>query len=254
MGDEEDGLARGLSDGVELFLKGDAGLGVNRGERLIHQHHLGVGSQSARHRHPLLHATGELMGILPLESTQPHQLDKTPNDSGSLFFRYALNFQAMGDVLLHRTPRHDGELLKDHAAIRSRSGYFTAVEQYRPACFWEEPSQYVQQGCLAASAWADHRQKLPIFYLEINTVQRHHALSGERIDVLVPQSPNRNFRRHIVRFLLLSVRQNDFRKIYPAKPPSTQRKTHCHFDRREKSFSYRSQSLVMTGAGHALHE
>src|SRR5262245_5897594 len=205
MRDEEDGLARGLGNGVELFLKGDAGLGVDRGEGLIHQHHLRVGSQSACHRHPLFHAAGELMGILQLESAKSHQLDKTPNDSGSLFSRYALNFQAMGDVLLHRAPRHDGELLKDHAAIRSRSGYFTAVEQYRPACFWEEPSQYVQQGCLAASAWADHRQKLPVFYLEINTVQRHHALPGERIDVLVPQSPNRNFRCHIVRFLAFKM-------------------------------------------------
>src|SRR5262245_18145775 len=170
MGDEEAGLARGLGNGVELLLQRDAGVGDDRGEGLIHQHHLRVGSQSPRHRHPLFHAAGEFVGILPLKSTKSYHLDKTSNDSGSLFSRYALNLQAMGDVLLHRAPRHDGELLKDHAAIRSRSGYFTAVEHYRPACFWEEPSQYVQQSCIAASAWADQCQKLPVLYLQLNTV------------------------------------------------------------------------------------
>src|SRR5262245_63547599 len=141
------------------------------------------------------------MGILPLEAMKSHQFDKTPNDGGSLFSRYTLNLQAMGDVLLHRAPWHDGELLKDYAAIRSRSADFTAVEQHRPARLREKPGQDVQEGRLAASAWAHHRQKFPVFHLQIHTVQRHHALSGKRVDVLVPQSPNRNFRCHIVSLL-----------------------------------------------------
>src|SRR5206468_10361390 len=141
MGDEEDGLARRLGDGVELFLKGDAGLGVDRSERLIHQHHLWVGSQSPRHRHSLLHAARKLVGILPLESTKSHQLDKTPNDGGSLLSRHPLNLQAMGDVLLHRAPRHDGKLLEDYATIGPGPSHFTAVKQHRPTSLWEESGQ-----------------------------------------------------------------------------------------------------------------
>src|SRR5215813_2004001 len=139
------------------------------------------------------------MGILPLESMKSHQFDKTSNDGSSLFLRYVLNLQAMGDILLHRAPWHDGELLKDHAAIRS--AHFTAVEQHRPARLREKPGQDVQEGRLAASAWTHHSQKFPLFHLQINTVQRHHALSGKRVDVLVPQSPNRNFRCHIISLL-----------------------------------------------------
>src|SRR2546426_2737952 len=119
MGDEENSLARSLSDGVEFFLKGNASLGIDRGKRLIHQHHLWIGRQGPRHRHPLLHAARELVGILALESPKPHQLDKAPDDCRSLLLGDALNLQAVGDVSLHRAPRHDGELLKDHAAIGS---------------------------------------------------------------------------------------------------------------------------------------
>jgi len=48
---------------------------------------------------------------------------------------------------------------------------------------------------------------------------------------------------------LQNVGQNDFKKIYRAKTPSTQRKILCHFDRREKSFLDPSHSLEMTALG-----
>jgi hypothetical protein len=50
-------------------------------------------------------------------------------------------------------------------------------------------------------------------------------------------------------FYLENVEQNDFKKIYRAKTPSTQRKNLCHFDQREKSFLDPSHSLGMMGLG-----
>jgi hypothetical protein len=47
----------------------------------------------------------------------------------------------------------------------------------------------------------------------------------------------------------LNVSHNGFKKVYRAKTPSTQRKTRCHFDQREKSFLDPSHSLGMTGLG-----
>ena len=44
-----------------------------------------------------------------------------------------------------------------------------------------------------------------------------------------------------------NVGQDDSRKIYRAKTPSTQSDAPCHFDRREKSFLDPSHSLGMTG-------
>jgi len=46
-----------------------------------------------------------------------------------------------------------------------------------------------------------------------------------------------------------TVEQNESRKIYRAKTPSTQRKILCHFDRREKSFLDFSHPLGMTALG-----
>ena len=64
-----------------------------------------------------------------LESPKAHQIDKSPNDGGPLFLRYALNLQAVRDVLLHGAPRHDGELLKHHTTVGSGPGHFAAVER-----------------------------------------------------------------------------------------------------------------------------
>jgi hypothetical protein len=66
--------------------------------------------------------------------------------------------------------------------------------------------------------------------------------------------------RHVLDAYALNVRQNQFTKAYPAKHVlskvegtlSAQRKTFCHFDRREKSFLDPSQTLGMTGLGPSL--
>ena len=58
--------------------------------------------------------------------------------------------------------------------------------------------------------------------------------------------------RHVLDAYALNVRQNQFTKAYPAKTLSSQRKTFCHFDRREKSFLDPSQTLGMTGLGPSL--
>src|SRR4030095_5196080 len=132
------------------------------------------------------------------EASKSPQRDKTPTDSGSLFSRHPWNLQAMGDVLLHRAPRHDGKLLEDHATIGPGPSHFTAVDQHRPPSLGQESGQDIEEGCLSTSAWPDDRQKLPLFHFQINTAQRNHPLSGGRADILVPHSPNRDFRCHIV--------------------------------------------------------
>src|SRR5438093_7951185 len=95
------------------------------------------------------------MGVLPLESLEPYQRNESPNDSGSLLLRDALDLQSMRDVLFHCSPRHDGELLKDNATIRSRPRHLTAVQQHCPPSLLEESGKDIQEGRLAASAWAD---------------------------------------------------------------------------------------------------
>jgi len=51
--------------------------GVERAERLVHQHDLGVVGEHAGNRDALLHAAGQLMRIGVGETLQADQLDET---------------------------------------------------------------------------------------------------------------------------------------------------------------------------------
>src|ERR687892_876198 len=99
----------------------------------------------------------------------------------------------MSNVFLHGAPRHDGKLLKDHAAIGPRPGHLMTVEQHGPAALREESGHDIQERRLAAAARADDRQKFSLFNFQVDTVKRHHALSSEGVDELMPQAANRDF-------------------------------------------------------------
>ena len=63
-------------DAQQLLLHHLARHRVQRGERFIHQQHLGVGRQDARQRHALLHAARQFRRIVFLEAGQLHHLDE----------------------------------------------------------------------------------------------------------------------------------------------------------------------------------
>ena len=65
-----------LPDLQQLVLQALARHGVERAERLVHQHQLGVVGQHAGDRHALLHAAGELVRIGVGELLQADQLDE----------------------------------------------------------------------------------------------------------------------------------------------------------------------------------
>src|SRR2546426_538456 len=69
--DENDGLPGGALDLEQLVLQGLPRLRVERAERLVHEEHIGVKSETARDRHPLAHATGELPGVVVGEIGEP---------------------------------------------------------------------------------------------------------------------------------------------------------------------------------------
>ena len=64
VGDEDHGRAALVPDAHQLVLQGGARERVQRAERLVHQQHLRVHGQAARHRHALAHAAGQLARAL----------------------------------------------------------------------------------------------------------------------------------------------------------------------------------------------
>ena len=59
----------------QLLLQDFAGLRVERRERLVHQQDRRVHGERAHQAHALLHAAGELIGIVALEAGEPDQLE-----------------------------------------------------------------------------------------------------------------------------------------------------------------------------------
>ncbi len=59
----------------QFLLQDFAGLRVERGERLVHQQHRRVHRQRPHQADALLHAAGELIGIVLLEAGEPDQLE-----------------------------------------------------------------------------------------------------------------------------------------------------------------------------------
>ena len=83
-------------------------------EGFVHQQDIGVHRQGASQADALLHATGQLVGLLVAPLAQAHQFEFLVHQCASFFLWAALHLQAEADVLAHRQPRHQGELLEHH--------------------------------------------------------------------------------------------------------------------------------------------
>src|SRR2546422_513409 len=172
---------------------------IHGGERLVHQHDLGIRGQRARHRDALLHPARELVRIFRLEALEPDQLDETADGGGALAPVHPLDLEAVGDVPLDRAPGQDGELLEDDAAIGAGALHRPAVHQDGAARGPEQAGQDAEQGGFAAPARPDHREELALSHVEVEAVEGQHPLAREGIDVLVTEPGEHDLGGHALR-------------------------------------------------------
>jgi hypothetical protein len=92
-----------------------------------------------------------------------------------------------------------GELLEDDAAIVPGALHRSAVHQHGAAGGPEQAGQDAEQRGLAAPARPDHREELALGDVEVEAVERQHALAGEGIDVLVTESSEGDLGGHGLR-------------------------------------------------------
>ena len=76
VGDEQHGLAALLPDAQQLGLHDLARLRVERGERLVHQQHVGIDRERAGEIDALAHAAGKLARIIVLEAAEADELEQ----------------------------------------------------------------------------------------------------------------------------------------------------------------------------------
>ncbi len=119
--DEDHGQPGALPDVEKLVLQALARHRVERAERLVHQHDLGVVGEHAGDRHALLHAARELVriGVGELLSGPTSSMNLSTVSLTSAAAEPA-RCRAEADVVAHRQPGEQGVILEHHAARRVR--------------------------------------------------------------------------------------------------------------------------------------
>ena len=131
-------------------------LGVEGGERLIHQQHRRVHHHGPGDGDPLPHAAGKLVHQLfrrwrtnaPFAAPAATRSDRSDG-------RNARHFQSEFDVLRGRQPGKQSMVLKDHRPVRPRSGDRPVIQQCAAAVGPDHSRGDVQQRALSAAAGAD---------------------------------------------------------------------------------------------------
>ena len=119
VGDEHDGLAEFVLQPDELVLQLRPDHRVDRGERLVHQHHRRIGGQRPGDADPLLLPAGKL-GRVPLahRRVQADPGEQFAGGGPGLPPALALQDRDGGDVVQHRAVREQAGVLDDVADAR----------------------------------------------------------------------------------------------------------------------------------------
>jgi hypothetical protein len=172
VGDEQHRLPGLVPDAQQLGLHQIAGLGVERGERLVHQQHLGIGRQRARQPDALFHAARQLMRIMPLETLEPDHFDEFLAHRLALGGGDAAQLEPERDIVLDRAPRQQAELLEHHGAVLAGAGDLLAVDRHLAGIGRDQAEQHVEEGALAAARRADDGDELAFLDLDVEAVER----------------------------------------------------------------------------------
>ena len=145
----------------------------------------GSAASALRQIHSLLHATGQLRRIVPLEAVQSHQLDEllgpAPHD---VAIEAALHLHAVAHVAGDGPPWQQARLLKDDGPIdaRARRRVFPSMTTL-PGVVAEQAGDDVEECRLAAAARPDDRHELAVGDRERHVRERQH-LTAVALDVV----------------------------------------------------------------------
>src|SRR5256884_2670922 len=172
--DEEDGLPDPLLERQQLVLELAADERVERRERLVHEQDVRIGRERPREPDALLHAAGELAAIALGPLREPDERQLLVDDAPALLGRVAPQLEPEADVVAHRPPRQQAELLEHHgdaqaanAAQRRRiavhpdvDGRVAVAHQHLAACDEVQAVRRAQQRRLAGPRQAHEDRDL----------------------------------------------------------------------------------------------
>src|SRR5215470_11506632 len=185
MGDEDDRLAQRLPERQQIVVEAKARDLVERGERLVYQQELRLGDERARDRGAHLHPARELARVALRE------VGKTDTRERGVDARLrrrleTRELQRQPHIRSHRRPRHQRRLL-EYEADAARSGGARGLHLVpldRSVGRLAQTRDDAQRRGLAAARWAEQRHELALPHIEVEALERGHAVGKGLADAL----------------------------------------------------------------------
>ena len=179
VGDEHDRATGVLPDPAELGLQVLAREGIERAERLVHQHQVRVVGEDAGDLASLLHATGQFVDGTVGEFGQSDPVEFLVRSGAPLRARHTAHLRPEFDVLAHRQPRHQRRRLLEHdSPIGARSAHRSTTDLDRSGARSGEAGDQLQQRRLAAPARADEAEECPGGDVDVDVVEHSQRPAG----------------------------------------------------------------------------
>src|SRR3989441_886432 len=173
MGHEDHGLARPAPDVEEPLAHEHARLLVEGAERLVHQEDLRVDGERAADRDALLHAPGELAGVLLREALDAQPRGAAPPRPPAARPPPAPPPPARPPLLPHPAPAGKApppEHRRD--PTRVGAGDRPGIDQDAPAVRVNETAEHAEERGFAAARRTDQRAELALAHRERHVVER----------------------------------------------------------------------------------
>jgi hypothetical protein len=182
VGDEDDGLAGVHPDALDQQIHLVARKGVERAERLVHQHDRRIHREAADDRSALLHAARQLAGIFVVEPGKPDALQQGVDPLAIVRHVQMLDLEGQMDVADQRSPGQLVRVLEHHRDLRVRLCDRRPVDQDASLRQGMKSGHQPQQGRLAAAARPKHAHHLARAHVEADALESVH---GARAGVVV---------------------------------------------------------------------
>ena len=167
---------------------------IERRERLVHEHNLGIGGEGTGESHSLLHAPGKLCRVGVLPATQAHLLQRPVRAFTLLLCASSPHMQPVGDVFTDRAVRENREVLEDHAEpliadlpqlTPAECVNVSPIQFDRPSRRLNQAIQKPYDGRLAGARQPHDDEQFTAEDFEADPANRDRALSSRQDLVLV---------------------------------------------------------------------
>jgi hypothetical protein len=194
VGDVDSGDAEPLVQQRELGAHADPQLGVQVGQRLVHQEHPGLPDDGPAHGDPLALAAGQGAGAPVEQVLEAEHRGDLVDPASPLRGSDPPHPQAEAHVPAHGHPGVEGVALEHHgdvALLRQGRGDVAVADEHPALGRLLQPGDHPQHGGLAAPGRADEHHEFARLDLEVDVAHGLDAAAEPLPDALQPHAGGR---------------------------------------------------------------